>query len=121
MLWPKKNSYKEFDNEKKFLRLENSPLPHNFSNGPSLMSFALAVNKSPAVYFLSRALDIEVESIEDKTSTYVGTKFCQVLYCLEDNPIAAAVTGPDPGPARELFEVQQKILRCASNLMFINF
>ena len=38
MLWPKKKSYKEFDNEKKFLRLENSPLPHphNFSNGPSL-------------------------------------------------------------------------------------
>ena len=25
MLWPKKNLYKEFDNEKKFLRLENSP------------------------------------------------------------------------------------------------
>ena len=36
MLWPKKNSYKEFDNEKKFLRLENSPPPHNVSNGPSL-------------------------------------------------------------------------------------
>ena len=36
MLWPKKNSYKEFDNEKKFLRLEDSPPPHNFSNGPSL-------------------------------------------------------------------------------------
>ena len=37
MLWPKKNSYKEFDNDKKFLRLENSPPPpHNFSNGPSL-------------------------------------------------------------------------------------
>ena len=35
MLWPKKNSYKEFDNEKKFLRLENSP--HNVSNGPSLI------------------------------------------------------------------------------------
>ena len=32
----KKNSYKEFDNENKFLRLENSPPPHNFSNGPSL-------------------------------------------------------------------------------------
>ena len=35
-----KNSYKEFDNEKKFLRLENSPPPppppHNLSNGPSL-------------------------------------------------------------------------------------
>ena len=27
MLWPKKNSYKEFYNEKKFLRLENSPSP----------------------------------------------------------------------------------------------
>ena len=39
MLWPKKNSYKEFDNEKKFLRLENSPPPHNFSNGPSLKGF----------------------------------------------------------------------------------
>ena len=38
MLWPKKNSYKEFDNEKKFLRLENfPPPPHNFSNGPSLI------------------------------------------------------------------------------------
>ena len=38
MLWPKKNSYKKFDNEKKFLRLENSPPPppHNFSNGLSL-------------------------------------------------------------------------------------
>ena len=36
MLWPKKNSYKEFDKEKKVLRLENSPPPHNFSNGPSL-------------------------------------------------------------------------------------
>ena len=37
MLWPKKNSYKEFDNEKKFLRLENSPPPNNFSNGPFLI------------------------------------------------------------------------------------
>ena len=27
MLWPKKNSYKEFDKEKKFLWLENSPPP----------------------------------------------------------------------------------------------
>ena len=27
MLWPEINSYKEFDNEKKFLRLENSPPP----------------------------------------------------------------------------------------------
>ena len=43
MLWAKKNSYKEFDNEKKFLRLENSPPPppHNFSNGPSLSSSSM--------------------------------------------------------------------------------
>ena len=27
MLWPKKHSYKEFHNEKKFLQLENSPSP----------------------------------------------------------------------------------------------
>ena len=44
MLRPKKNSYKEFDNENKFLRLENSPPPppppHNFSNGLSLSSAA---------------------------------------------------------------------------------
>ena len=32
----KKNSYKDFDNEKKFLQCENSPPPHNFSNGLSL-------------------------------------------------------------------------------------
>ena len=37
MRGPEKNSCKEFDNEKKFLQLENSPPPpHNFSNGPSL-------------------------------------------------------------------------------------
>ena len=52
ILWPKKNSFKEFDSEKKFLRLENSPspptpppLPHNFSNGPSLSKLGLpAIN-----------------------------------------------------------------------------
>ena len=36
MLWPKKNSYKDFDNEKKFLQRENCPPPHNFSNELSL-------------------------------------------------------------------------------------
>ena len=41
MLGPKKNSYKEFEDEKKFLRLENSPPPHKFSNGPSLRRFLL--------------------------------------------------------------------------------
>ena len=40
ILWPKKNSYKEFDNKKNSCEKfpENSPLPHhNFSNGPSLI------------------------------------------------------------------------------------
>ena len=42
MLWPKINSYKEFDNEKKFLRLENSSPPHNLSNGSSLRKLRVA-------------------------------------------------------------------------------
>ena len=39
MLWPKKNSCKEFDNEKKIpaARKFPSPPPHNFSNSPSLI------------------------------------------------------------------------------------
>ena len=46
MQGPEKNSYKEFGNEKKFLRLENSLSPHNFSNGPSLrLSLKRARNK----------------------------------------------------------------------------
>ena len=52
MLWAKKNSYKEFDNEKKFLRLENSPPPpHNFSNGPSLIQISYC---KTIIYFIFR-------------------------------------------------------------------
>ena len=36
MLWPKKNSYKEFANEKNSGGSKIPLLPHNFSNGPSL-------------------------------------------------------------------------------------
>ena len=46
MLRPKKHSYKEFDDDIKFLRLENSPpppLPQNFSNGPSFSKIQLVV------------------------------------------------------------------------------
>ena len=54
MLWPKKNSYEEFDNEKKFLRLENSPPPHNFSNGLSLsFGAAKALSSTESVELLS--------------------------------------------------------------------
>ena len=57
MLWPKKNSYKEFDNEKKFLPLENSPPPppHNVSNGRSLSSTRISL-LSRAVIFDSHVL-----------------------------------------------------------------
>ena len=55
-----KKSYREFDNEKKFLRLENSPSPPppNFSNGPSLLKtlnfplILLTINSSLTVTFL---------------------------------------------------------------------
>ena len=37
MLWPKKDLYKEFDNEKNSAAKKfPSPPPYNFSNGPSL-------------------------------------------------------------------------------------
>ena len=58
MLWPKKNSYKEFDNEKKFLRLENSPPPsHKFSNGPSLRipNFRSYISTIAACFYLAAA------------------------------------------------------------------
>ena len=47
MLWPKKNSYKEFNNEKKIPAARKIPLPppHYFSNGPSLKKFVWKYNK----------------------------------------------------------------------------
>ena len=38
MLWPKKYSYEEFDNEKNSCG-SKIPHSHNFSNGPSLINF----------------------------------------------------------------------------------
>ena len=58
MLWPKKNSYKEFDNEKKFLRIENPPPPtplYNFSNGPSLNLMLMVV------YHLQKVPEMRLE------------------------------------------------------------
>ena len=37
MLRPRENSDKGFENEKKLLQLKNSPIPYNFSDGPSLI------------------------------------------------------------------------------------
>ena len=39
MLWPKKKSYKEFDNKKIPAPWKFPSPPHNFSNGPSLNTF----------------------------------------------------------------------------------
>ena len=51
MQGPEKNLYKEFDNEKKCLRLENSPPPYNFSNGPSLITETLLSTESQCCVF----------------------------------------------------------------------
>ena len=49
MLWPKKNSYKEFDNEKNSfgpkIPLPPPPPHHNFSNGPSLKDYIFYDNQ----------------------------------------------------------------------------
>ena len=42
MLWPKQNSYKEFDNEKNSCGSKIPLPPHNFFNGPSLSLTALS-------------------------------------------------------------------------------
>ena len=59
----KKNSYKDFDNEKKFLRLENSPPPHNFSNR---LSLKFPINKLKVVLLeknLGRPITLNGNSI----------------------------------------------------------
>ena len=56
MLWPKKDSYKVFDNEKKFLRLENSPPPHNFPNGRSLSGRSFFPHASRALLSIAITL-----------------------------------------------------------------
>ena len=52
----KKNSYEEFDNEKKFLRVENSPPHYNFSNGPSLSE----TSSSPVHCFFGKKVTNEI-------------------------------------------------------------
>ena len=74
MLWPKKNSYKDFDNKKKFLLLENSPPPHNFSYGPSL------------IYSLLKAKCIDLSLLIDY-STYFKDVI-QYYYC-QFSPVSA--------------------------------
>ena len=41
MLWPPKHSYKEFDNKKKFLRLEKTPSPTPTPTPPPPITFLM--------------------------------------------------------------------------------
>ena len=70
MLWAKKNSYKEFDNEKKFLGLENSPTPHSFSNGPSLTT----LNVVGGFFLLSDVVNLSRESPVTHTTSIFRAK-----------------------------------------------
>ena len=72
MLWPKKNSYKEFDNEKKFLRLKNSP-PSPFttiSNDVQQMdqkTNVMATNGARASFFFSFLTTTTVTQVTGKS------------------------------------------------------
>ena len=76
MLWPKKNSYKEFDDEKKFLQLENSPPPPpiTFLMVRPLMS-PLILSKLVPDRSLSRTTtlnDMGSGTAQDKRNTQLG-------------------------------------------------
>ena len=47
MLWPKRNSYEEFDNEKNSCgsKIPPPPPPNNLSNGPSLSQWKITLGK----------------------------------------------------------------------------
>ena len=72
MLRPKKNSYKEFDNEKKFLRLKNSP-PSPFttiSNDVQQMdqkTNVMATNGARASFFFSFLTTTTVTQVTGKS------------------------------------------------------
>ena len=85
MLWPKKNSYKEFDNEKKFLRLENSPPPPpiTFLFGSLLLNNTLMpqvptfVNVQVATSLISHIL---LHRKETKKKTLIQ---CRLIYFIK--------------------------------------
>ena len=53
MLWPKNKSYKEFDNEKQFLRLERRPLKREASGDEKHLSSLLGWYLLKSVNFIS--------------------------------------------------------------------
>ena len=63
----KKNSYKEFDNEKKI------PPPHNFSNGPSLLT-TTTQKQSKDIQLLERAMYIVRPYTHEKAKKFFSFK-----------------------------------------------
>ena len=53
MLWAKKNSYKEFDNEKNFVRLENSSPPCSQPENMAMTVMNKATTQESSVEFSS--------------------------------------------------------------------
>ena len=77
MLWPKKNSCKEFDNEKNSccskIPLPFPPPPHSFSNGPPLNSdLTVNVNNTPLERVIKhKSLGVQIdESLNSLAPTH---------------------------------------------------
>ena len=80
MLWPKKNSFKEFDNVKKFLRRENSPPPLHPPPSPInfLMVRPLHHVKTATVFLfvlmllllLLFSISLKLQNVKDKYNVF---------------------------------------------------
>ena len=78
MLWPKKNSFKEFDNGKKFLRRENSPPPPHPPPINFLMARPLHHVKTATVFLfvlmllllLLFSISLKLQNVKDKHNVF---------------------------------------------------
>ena len=110
MLWPKKNSIKEFDNKKKFLRLENSPPPITF-----LMIRPLSIKRVVSVGgWCPKAFG--VEGVRLAISCVVMEKFSNaqtsgefVKVCINFSPVD--VSGARPKVVRRLGQKPSSLAR----------
>ena len=79
MLQPKKNSYKEFDDEKKIPAARKfPPPPHNFSNGPSLMLQQLNTRSTNRTVCLDLFAIYIMLSMSVKTNLHITVRTCQI-------------------------------------------
>ena len=74
MLWPKKNSHKEFDNEKNSCGSQISLPPHNFSNDPSLTSHMGGVLCRKLLSVIFDYYRISISAIESVKSSISETR-----------------------------------------------